>query len=210
MVIEAAVAASVAQQNIVLDVGGWQRYGRSFERFQLRLFSKEGKVYAEQFLNDEKRLVLIADGRKVWRYDPVANEYTFLDQPDTFAKTMSVVAGWSRLHLQRPLRMMGGSVRWLVNPQFEVNDSWVRVFQTRPLTGGDWRGSDTKFFFDDKRRIEKLTVEDRQDTPTGLKHVWFEGILAYPDTLTVKFDFVPPRGAKPAADLPVRIPGDGG
>jgi hypothetical protein len=177
---------------------------------QLRVFAKEGNVLAQQFVNDVRILDLTADGRKVWRYDPVANEYTFLNQPEMFSQTMSLVAGWSRSQLQRPLRTMAGGVRWLVAPRFEEGDDFVRVYQTRPLPGGDWRGTDIKFKFDDQGRVDRFTIEDRLDTLGGFKQVWLDGLFAYPTSLNVNFQFTPPRGAKPAADLPVRISGDGG
>ena len=214
--VESAVIAAQAQANIVMDVGGWQTSGGRTERFQLRLFTKEGKVYAEQFVNDAKRLVIIADGKKVWRYDPVVNEYTFINQPNTgepqadFRRTLEMVAAWSRKQLQRPIRTLAGSVRWLVIPQFDGDRHWVRAFQTRPLGGEDWRGTDTKFSFDDQGRLIGLTAEDRLDLRTGFEHTWLDGVLAFPPTLEVSFAFTPPVGAKPAADLPVRLPGDGG
>lgn len=208
--IEAAVALSMGQANVVLDVGGWQVTGRTRQNLQLRVYAKEGNIFAQQFIDDVRKLDLIADGRKVWRYDTVANEYTFLDQPETLIKTMSLVSAWSRSQLQRPLRMMAGGVRWLVAPRFEEGDDFVRVFQTRPLPNQDWRGTDVKFTFDDQGRVHRFTIEDRLDTLGGLKHVWLEGLFAYPATLNVNFKFTPPPGSKPAADLPVRISGDGG
>jgi hypothetical protein len=209
-VVEAAAAATAAQPNIVMDVGGWRQGGPTSERFQLRFFAKDGKVYAEQFLHDVKRLVVIADGQRVWRYDPIANEYTYLAQPKTFQKTVEVVAAWSRHALQRPIRLIAQSARWLVIPKFEAEDNWVRAFQTKPVGVDDWRGTDTRFEFDNKGRLKTLSVEDRLETATGLSHTWLEAVFAYPETLDVNFTFTPPRGAKPAADLPVRIPGDGG
>ena len=209
-VVEAAAAASAAQPIVVLDVGGWQDSNRVRERFQLRFYIKEGKVYAEQFTNDVRKLIVVADGKRVWRYDPIANEYTFLDQPADLQKTLGLVAAWSRKNLQRPLRLMAGSARWLVIPKFEGEDNWVRAFQTRPVGDDDWRGTDTRFEFDDSGRMERITIEDRLDTRAGLTHVWMEGVFAYPDQITVSFEFAPPRGAKPAADLPVRVPGEGG
>ena len=214
--VETAVAAAQVEPNIVMDVGGWQQLAGKTDRFQLRLFTSAGKVYAEQFVNDTKRLVIIADGVKVWRYDPVVNEYTFMNQPSTgdpiadFRRTLELVAAWSRKQLQRPIRTLAGSVRWLVMPQFEGERHSVRAFQTRPVGGSDWRGTDTKFSFDDHGRLIGITAEDRLDLKAGFEHTWLEGILTFPPTINVTFAFTPPRGAKPAADLPVRLPGTGG
>lgn len=208
-VIEAAVAASQGQANIVVDVGGWQQAGRQNQRFQLRLFAKEGKFHAEQFVDGTKLLAIVADGTKVWRYDPILNEYTFMNQPEDFVKTLSLVTGWSRTQLQRPMRALAGSVRWMVAPQFETGDNWVRVFQTRPF-GEDWRGTDARFTFDDRSRLDRLTIEDRLDLMTGFQHTWLEAQFAYPQTLNVDFTFKPPAGSRPAADLPARLSGDGG
>ena len=207
--IESAIAQTQAQTNVIVDVGGWQTMGRQTQRFQLRLFTTDGKIYAEQFVDNTKRLIIVADGTKVWRYDPVLNEYTFMPQPVDFPKTMSLVTAWSRVHLQRPLRALGGSVRWLVMPQFEEGDDFVRMFQTRPVQG-DWRGTDVKFSFDSRRRMERISIEDKLDVTLGFQHTWLEALFAYPDTMNVTFSFTPPAGAKPAADLPVRISGDGG
>ncbi len=208
--IESALALSMAQANVVLDVGGWQQTGRTRQNLQLRVYAKDGNALAQQFINDVREIDVIADGKKVWRYDTVANEYTFLDHPENLVKTMSLIAAWSRSQFQRPLRMMAGGVRWLVAPTFEEGDDFVRVYQTRPTPGGDWRGTDIKFTFDDNGRVDRFTIEDRLDTLAGFKHVWLEGLFAYPATLDVSFKFSPPPGSKPAADLPVRISGDGG
>lgn len=208
--IESAVAASMAQANVLLDVGGWQQTGRTRQNLQLRVYAKEGNAIAQEYVNDIRRLDLLTDGQKVWRYDPVINEYTFMAQPENFQKTMSLMAGWSRSQLQRPMRIMAGGVRWLVRPMFEDADDFVRVFQTKPLPGGDWRGTSIKFTFDEKGRIDRFTIEDRLDTLGGFRHVWLEGLFTYPLSLNVNFKFSPPPGAKPAADLPVRISGEGG
>ena len=207
--IESAIAQTQVQANVMMDVTGWQSTGSQTQQFQLRLFSRDGKVFAEQFVDNVRRLVVVADGVKVWRYDPILNEYTFLAQPDTLPKTVSLVTAWSRMQLQRPLRAVAGSVRWLTIPQFEDGRNHVRVFQTRPIQG-DWRGTETLFAFDDEGRMDRMTIEDKLDLAEGFQHSWLEGRFSYPVTMQVEFIFTPPAGAKPAADLPVRISGDGG
>ncbi|MEO7453743.1 MAG: hypothetical protein ABIV13_03155 [Fimbriimonadales bacterium] len=203
--IEMALAQTQGQANITLNVGGWHQTPEGTQRFRLQLFAKDGKIYAEQFVDNIKRLIIVADGTKVWRYDPVVNEYTFMSQPEDFVRTVSLITGWSRKHLQRPLRALAGSVRWFTLPQFETGRSHVRVYQTKPLPNNDWRGTDATFLFDDRNRVERISIEDRLDMPTGFERTWSDAIFAYPDTLNVAFEFTPPRGSKPAADLPVRI-----
>jgi hypothetical protein len=208
--IELAIAQTQAQSKIVMNVGGWNQTSEGTQRFRLQLFSSGGKVYAEQFVDNTRRLIIVADGTKVWRYDPIVNEYTYMPQPEDFTKTISLVAGWSRKHIQRPLRALAGSVRWLTLPVFDSGRSHVRVFQTKPLPNNDWRGTDTTFLFDDRNRVERISIEDRLDLPTGFERTWSDTIFTYPDTLNVLFEFKIPAGAKPAADLPVRIAQGGG
>jgi hypothetical protein len=207
--IEAAIAQTQAQANVTMDATGWETTAGRTQHFQLRLFVSQGKVYAEQFVDNVRRLVVVAEGERVWRYDPLLNEYTFLKQPETPSKTVSLVTAWSRVQLQRPLRAVAGSVRWLTIPQFEDGRNHVRVFQTRPVRG-DWRGTELMFVFDDQDRMDRMTIEDKHDLTEGFQHSWLESRFTYPATINVEFTFTPPRGAKPAADLPVRISGDGG
>lgn len=207
-VIEAAAARSVSEPRFILDVGGSETTGNRTERFQLRLFVENGKVSAEQIVDGRQRLLIIADGTKVWRYDPVANEYTFINQPDTLRKTLSLAAGWSRSQLQRPLRLAALSVRWLVAPSFEPGENWIRVYQTR--NEPNWRGTDMSFRFDERQRLDRFVIEDRHDTLAGFKQVTMEGLFAFPNSMNVSFSFTPPAGAKPAADLPPRPPSGGG
>lgn len=208
--IEAALRLTLSQTNIVMDVGGWQQIGRDRQSLQLRAYAKGGNILVEQYIRDVRRLLLISDSTRVWRYDPVANEHTYMAQPPDPLKTAELVAAWSRSQFQRPLRILAGSVRWLVAADSQRGEDFVRVFQTRPLAGEDWRGTDIKFTFDDQGRLDRFTIEDRHDTASGFKHVWLEGLFAYPDVLNVAFKFEPPRGSRPVGDLPIRIGGDGG
>jgi hypothetical protein len=207
--IESAMAMVRTQQNVMIDTTGWHSADRRIERYQMRLSASGGKIHAEQYVDNVRKLLIVADGAKVWRYDPVLNEYTFMTQPETIEKTVSLVTAWSRKHLQRPLRALAGSVRWFTIPQFDEQENHTRVFQTKPVPG-DWRGTDATFFYDDQNRVERLTIEDKIDRMTGLEHTWLEATFTFPASVPDVFSFSPPAGAKPAADLPVRISGDGG
>jgi hypothetical protein len=203
--IEAAMAQTNAQAIIVMDAGGWQTQNNRTDRYQLRYFMKDAKIRVEQFVNDERRLIIVADGALVWRYDTLKNEYTYLKQPEERLKTVELVASWSRTQLQRPIRVLAGSIRWMVVPVFEYGNGWTRVHQTRPA-GQDWRGTDVVFRYDDQNRIERMTAEDKLDLTAGFQHTWIEALFTYPQTLDIDFSFKPPAGSKPAADLPVRAP----
>ncbi|MGI8924262.1 MAG: hypothetical protein ACR2HJ_09555 [Fimbriimonadales bacterium] len=207
--IERAVDISLRHAQVIVDVGGWTQMGNSpAEQYRLRVYIQGKKMLADAFVNDERRLMVLADSAKVWRYDPAANEYTYLAQPDTIQKTFGVAVAWARSEMQRPLRLLAQSSRWLVNPTIESESHHVRLHTVVPVgSEGDWRGTDLNFYFSQTSgAMQSFTIRERIDMPgRTLKVSDFTGTFLYPETFNYPFTFTPPRGSKPAADLPSRI-----
>lgn len=205
-----AVKQTLAEPQVYVGISGFMTFGSTQETYLARLYIKGNAFALDAFVNDERRLLVIADGTKVWRYDPVRNEYTYLKQPETLDKAFEVAASFSRAELQKPLRLLAGSARWLVKPQAQSDPEHVRLWETQPFGQGDWRGADSNFDFDrPSGKMEWFTYEEKRNIPQiGLRHVAIRGDFIYDRPFTnVTFTFTPPPGSKPAADLPVRIDG---
>ncbi|MBA3725276.1 MAG: hypothetical protein H0W86_02215 [Armatimonadetes bacterium] len=207
--IERAVDISLRHPQVIVDVGGSMQLGnRPAEQYRLRTYIQGKKMLADAFVNDERRLMILADGAKVWRYDPIKNEYTYLSQPETIQKTFGVAVAWARSEMQRPLRLLAQSSRWLINPTMEQQPNHVRLHTVVQVGNeGDWRGTDLNFYFSETSgAMQSFTIRERIDMPgRTLKVSDFMGTFLYPETFTYPFTFTPPRGSKPAADLPSRI-----
>ncbi|MCH8274979.1 MAG: hypothetical protein IH851_09335 [Armatimonadetes bacterium] len=207
-----AVDRSLGEARLYLDMTGWEAVtGREDRLFRTQVWIQGSNLYVESHLNGNLRLSIVADGQKVWRYDAVANEYTFLSQPGTIGETLGLAVAWARNEAQRPLRLLARSPRWLVIPRSNVEPTFVEVWQTTG-EGEKWRGTILQFSFDAPSpdgRMDRLEIVERFDTGrNGLREAEYTARFSYPASpFDFEFEFVPPKGAKPAADLPRRIGG---
>ena len=205
----AAVNNSLDEPRIFLQVDGKSQLEGSEESYLTRIWIQGRQLWLEGSISGKPRITIIADGKHVWRYDPAANEYTFLKQDPDLTLTLAVVVAWAREEAQRPLRLLAHSVRWLVKPLSDVQETEVKIWQTTG-SGENWRGTILDFRFDapsfPEGRMLSLTIEERFDQPDGkLKHARHTAKFYYPDVpYGFVFEFKPPPGAKPAADLPRR------
>jgi outer membrane lipoprotein-sorting protein len=208
--LKSAVANTLAQPQVFIGVGGWGRLDDGpKETYRIRVYLQGNKFAAEAFVNDKYNLFLLGDGQKVWRYDPNVKEYTFVKQPEDLATAFAVSASFARAELQRVLRLLAGSLNWLVSPKGEADASHARLYSLRPLNGGDWRGSDLRFTLDgDYGKLASFSMEDRLALQSGrVRRSQFDGTFIYDRPFNFEFAFTPPPGSKPAVDLPKR--GDG-
>jgi hypothetical protein len=53
--------------------------------------------------------------------------------------------------------------------------------------------------------MERLEIDERRDVSGGVSTASFVGAFFFPTQFNYRIEFVPPRGAKPAADLPPRV-----
>lgn len=206
--IQDAVKRSLGEAQMYVGISGWTRVSNGpRENYRIRIYYKDNKLAVDSFVNDERKLLIIADGKKLWRYDPVANEYTFMAQPEAIQQTFGIAAAWVRTEVQRPIRLFAGSARWLIRPQFVATADQVRIFD-RVDTNGDWRGTDLNFQFDQPNgKLQSFTIDQKLPTAYGgVQESRFTGTCIYSQPFNnVSFRFIPPAGAKPAADLPKRI-----
>ncbi len=209
VVLASAIKQSLTQAQVYIGVGGSIQYGNTAPvAYTMRFYIQGNKAIIDTYVNDERKLLVIADGVKIWRYDPNVKEYTYIKQPEDMAATFGIAAAWSRAEVQRPIRLLAGSVRWLLNPQNETHPDHVRLFEVKPLGQNDWRGTDLNFQLDgDFGKLQSYTIEERIDLPGGiLKRLRYDAAFIYNRPFTnVSFSFTPPAGSKPAADLPHRI-----
>lgn len=213
-VIAGAVKQAHETGQFVLDVGGMVQTGSTSIQSQLRIYVKAEKFLADGFIDNERKQQIVCDGSKVWRYDPVKNEYSYLAKPDDTIKSFGLAAAWARTEFQRPLRLLAMSSRWLTSPKVTflpdaAAPESVRLSQVKQLSNGDWRGTDLLFEFDAPNgKMRQLTIQERQDLPSGnLRVSQYVATFHYPPVLNMSFLFKPPSGSKPAADLPARIGG---
>lgn len=206
-----AVQNTLTQPRFYAEVVGWERVGNNPTRHYLtRLWQEGGKLLIETYEDGKARLTLVADGRYIWRYDPVAKEYTFLTQSSTFQGTMNTVVAWSRKETQRPMRLLALSPRWLTAPSSNVQPTFVEVWQSTGQ-GNSWRGTSFRFDFDAPHpagKMSRLYIFERYDMAKGgLREAEFTMTFSYPpSSFGFPFTFVPPPDSRPAADLPRRIP----
>lgn len=206
--IQAAVKQSLSQPQVYVDVSGSVKYGnKTAATYLMRFYIQGQKFILDSYVDDKRRMLVIADGNKVWRYDPIVNEYTFLDEPKDITAAFGVAAAWMRSEAQRPVRLLAASARWLMNPQSEVRPDRVRIFALKPVGAADWRGTEIRFIFDgDYGKLQTYSIEERENAGAGVKKTRFDATFIYTQPFTnVTFAFKPPPGAKPAADLPIRI-----
>ncbi len=206
-----AVRNSLSAPRFYAEVTGWERTGNNPTRqYLMRCWYEGGKLLVEAYEDAKIRLLLVNDGRYVWRYDPVANEYTFLPQGSTFQEVIGTIVAWSRKEMQRPMRLLALSPRWLTAPSSNVQPTYVEVWQSTGQ-GNSWRGTSLRFDFDAPHpagKMDKLYIYERYDiTGGGTREGEFTMTFSYPaNSFGIPFTFVPPPGSRPAADLPRRIP----
>ncbi len=206
-----AVQNTLSQPRFYAEVVGWERTGSApVRQYLTRCWYEGGKLFIEAYEDSKARLVLVVDGRYVWRYDPVAKEYTFLPQSSTFQETLGTVVAWSRKEMQRPMRLLARSPRWLTSPSSNVQPTFVEVWQSTGQ-GNSWRGTSLRFEFDapyPTGKMSKLHIYERYDMAGGgTREAEFTMTFSYPsDPFGFSFTFVPPPDSRPAADLPRRVP----
>jgi hypothetical protein len=108
--------------------------------------------------------------------------------------------------MQRPLRLLALSSRWLLDPHVDFADRNIRLSTRVDMENNDWRGSEINFYMTEDGSLDHFTIQERLAMPDGkVKQTNFVGTFVYPPKFDFPFTFVPPKDAKPAADLPIRI-----
>lgn len=210
-----ATRGSLSNPRVILDVGGSVQVGdQTPKQLRQRIYIQGLNTIVDAYVDDVRQLLIVADGKKVWRYDPVKKEYTFLDQPgsnqldqvEAMRPVFGIAAAWARTDMQRPLRLLALSSRWLLDPHVDFADRNIRLSTRVDMENNDWRGSEINFYMAEDGSLDHFTIQERLAMPDGkVKQTNFVGTFVYPPKFDFPFTFVPPKDAKPAADLPIRI-----
>jgi hypothetical protein len=209
-------------QNLTMTTLGMVDTNGAIETYEATLWLKgEDKFYIEAKINGQLRLTVIgvpdayAAGLKIWRYDHVLNEYSWVRRsaagsvtPDAqvlLGQALKTAIAWSRREDQRQIRLLAKDGRWLPNPSNQPPSGiWVRIYEFI-ATGANWQGTDIRVKFDTNvpERIERMEIYERFAVPTGgAKYSEFITTFDYTTPVTRSFALQLPANAKPAADLP--------
>ncbi len=197
---------------------GYKRFGSTLnEDYETRIYIQNQRFLIESYVDSVIKTQIIGDGTRVWRYDPIKKEYSYI-KPDSWdlSKALFTAAGWARNEAQRPIRLLAKSTNWLVNPQERIinNSSGepvrVDLWQTTGA-GSDWRGTILNFYIDPLlNRLERVEIAEQIDVTATVLHqsAFSIGFMYSDDPFKDSwFSFIPPIGSKPAADIPKRIGG---
>lgn len=166
----------------------------------------ELKTYVDGVLKQ----TIVADGKRVWRFDPVRNEFAFMTQPTDIKAAFGIASAWMRNENQRFIRLFAVGVRWMIKPICSYDDVTGQLNMTQLTTGGNqWRGTMASFFIDPdpaKDLLYSMSIDERLDIPKlGLRVVAMDVNIDYSvPALPTPYTFAPPIGAKPALDMPNR------
>lgn len=211
-----SLGATQASVRVQIQAVGWVRAGSTTTQLETRIWREKrtepetlpDRLYVESYVDGTLRHTVVADGRRVWRYDHTMKEYSFIPQSGGgAADAISSAVAWIRQDAQRPLRLLiPNNFKWLTKPEGERNAYGAEI---RQLTwrGGEWRGTYLNWYFTSLQPLDRLQISERFEQPDRtLRESSMDVRLTYPTT-PFEFEFKPniPSDAKPAQDLPRRI-----
>lgn len=217
-IIIGAVNGSLAAPRVFVQMTGYKKFGSTLtEDYETRIYIQGQKFLIESYVDGTQKMQIVGDGARVWRYDPIKKEYSFLKlETWDLSKAFFTAAGWARTEAQRPIRLLAKSSNWLVNPLSRiVNDAFgepvrIDLWQTTG-TGPNWRGTIINFYLDPLNdRMDRVEIAEQIDVTTTVMHqaAYSIGFLYSDEPFKDSwFTFTPPAGSKPAADMPRRIGG---
>lgn len=213
--IELSLRQTQSAARVFMEATGWTKDGSTSTAYEVRIWRESrnepdtfpDRLFVEGYVDGALRLVIVADGKLVWRYDPIRKEYTFLSQGGGPADAIATAVAWVRQEGQRPLRLfIPRNYRWLTRPDGTVTPYGAEIRQVMPY-GGDWRGTYLHWYFTPAQALDRLVIHEKFElTPGTLTESYMDVRLIYPSS-PFTFAFRPsiPSDAKPAQDLPRRI-----
>lgn len=213
--IELSLKQTQSAARVFMHGTGWTKDGSTSTTYDIRVWRETraepdtfpDRLYVESYVDGALRLVIVVDGKLVWRYDPVRKEYTFLAQGGGPADAIATAVAWARQESQRPLRLfIPRNYRWLTRPAGSPTAYGAEIRQVVPQ-GSDWRGTYLYWYFTPGQALDRLVIHEKFEITSGsLTESYMDVRLSYP-TSPFNFSFRPniPSDAKPAQDLPRRI-----
>lgn len=169
-----------------------------------------GGFRIDTWVDTPLRQTIVADTKRVWRYDAVKNEYAYMAQPADIKAAFGIASAWMRNETQRFIRLFAVGVRWMIQPDCFYDDVTGKLEMNQlTQTGNQWRGTLAAFWIDPdpaKGWINAMRIDERIDIPkSGLRVVAMDVTVDYqPGPPLSPFSFIIPKGAKPAMDMPNR------